>query len=279
MTAQASEVVETARAYYNSSDADAFYYRVWGGEDIHIGLYATDQEPIRTASRRTVATMAARLPHLSASSSVADLGAGYGGAARWLARMTGCRVTCVNLSETQNDRDRALTAAAGLKDRIRVLDASFEEIPCGDAEFDVVWSQDSFLHSGDRERVLQEIDRVLKPGGEVIFTDPMQADDCPPGVLRPVLDRIHLDSLGSIASYRRQAEALGWEELAVLDMTEQLVRHYTRVREELLSRRAELRDTVSDDYIDRMVQGLGHWIAAGERGYLKWGILHFRTPK
>ena len=60
MTAQPSEVVETARAYYNSSDADAFYYRVWGGEDIHIGLYSTDQEPIRTASRRTVATMAAR---------------------------------------------------------------------------------------------------------------------------------------------------------------------------------------------------------------------------
>jgi sarcosine/dimethylglycine N-methyltransferase len=279
MTAQASAVVETARAYYNSSDADAFYYRVWGGEDIHIGLYATEQEPIRTASRRTVATMAARLPYLGARSHVADLGAGYGGAARWLASMTGCRVTCVNLSETQNDRNRALTAAAGLEDRIGVLDASFEEIPCGDGEFDVVWSQDSFLHSGDRERVLREVDRVLKPGGEAIFTDPMQADDCPPGVLRPVLERIHLDSLGSIAFYRRQAAALGWEELAVLDMTEQLVRHYTRVREELLSRRAELLDTVSDDYIDRMVQGLGHWIAAGERGYLKWGVLHFRAPK
>ena len=279
MTAQPSEVVETARAYYNSSDADAFYYRVWGGEDIHIGLYSTDQEPIRTASRRTVATMAARLPFLNAESHVADLGAGYGGAARWLASMTGCRVTCVNLSETQNDRNRALTAAANLKDRIRVLDASFEDIPCDDGEFDVVWSQDSFLHSGDRDRVLHEIDRVLKPGGEAIFTDPMQADDCPPGVLRPVLDRIHLDSLGSIAFYRQQAESLGWEEVAVLDMTDQLVRHYTRVREELTSRRAELNDTVSDDYIDRMVQGLGHWITAGERGYLKWGILHFRKPK
>lgn len=279
MTAQPSEVVETARAYYNSSDADAFYHRVWGGEDIHIGLYSTDQEPIRTASRRTVATMAARLPFLSAQSHVADLGAGYGGAARWLASMTGCRVTCVNLSETQNDRNRALTATASLKDRIRVLDASFEDIPCDDGELDVVWSQDSFLHSGDRDRVLQEIDRVLKPGGEAIFTDPMQADDCPPGVLKPVLDRIHLDSLGSIAFYRQQAGSLGWEELAVLDMTDQLVRHYTRVREELTSRRGELSDTVSGDYIDRMVQGLGHWITAGERGYLTWGILHFRKPK
>ena len=28
-----------AENYYDSSDADIFYERVWGGEDIHIGLY------------------------------------------------------------------------------------------------------------------------------------------------------------------------------------------------------------------------------------------------
>jgi sarcosine/dimethylglycine N-methyltransferase len=38
MTAVHSEVVRTAREYYNSDDADAFYHNVWGGEDIHIGL-------------------------------------------------------------------------------------------------------------------------------------------------------------------------------------------------------------------------------------------------
>jgi len=276
--AQASEVVETARAYYNSDDADTFYYRVWGGEDIHIGLYAAAQEPIRTASRRTVATMAGRLGLLNADSRVCDLGAGYGGAARWLATQTGCSVTCVNLSETQNERNRALTEAAGLSERIDVLDASFEDVPCEDASFDVVWSQDSFLHSGDRERVFHEIDRILKPGGQVIFTDPMQADDCPEGVLAPVLARIHLDSLGSIGFYREQAKKLGWEEVGVLEMTDQLVRHYTRVREELLARRSELSDGVSKEYIDRMVQGLGAWITAGERGHLAWGILHFRKP-
>jgi sarcosine/dimethylglycine N-methyltransferase len=26
-----------------------------------------------------------------------------------------------------------------------------------------------------------------------------------------------------------------------------------------------------------MVRGLGHWIDAGRRGYLAWGILHFRA--
>ena len=274
---QHSAVVSTARDYYNSADADSFYFNVWGGEDIHIGLYESATEDIPAASQRTVMTMASRLKNLDSRAHVIDLGAGYGGAARWLVQQTGCRVTCVNLSETQNDRNRALTAAAGLEDRIEVIDGSFEEIPCGTDAFDVVWSQDSLLHSGDRPRVLREIDRVVKPGGDVIFTDPMQADDCPSGVLDAVLERIHLDSLGSIRFYRQQARLLGWQEHAVLELTGQLVRHYTRVREELVQRRAELLATVSPDYLDRMVVGLGHWIAAGERGHLAWGILHFRA--
>jgi sarcosine/dimethylglycine N-methyltransferase len=118
----------------------------------------------------------------------------------------------------------------------------------------------------------------LKPGGQVVFTDPMQADDCPEGVLAPVLARIHLDTLGSIAFYRAQAKRLGWEEVGVENLTHQLVNHYTRVRQELASRHDELSERVSEAYIDRMIQGLTHWIDAGDSGYLAWGILHFRKP-
>ncbi|MFO7287317.1 MAG: methyltransferase domain-containing protein [Gammaproteobacteria bacterium] len=279
MSARYSAVVQTARDYYNSDDADNFYFHVWGGEDIHIGLYESEDEPIARASRRTVETIASRLHGLGPRSRMIDAGAGYGGAARWLAANKGCHVACINLSETQNERNRELTRAAGLEDRITVHDGSFEEIPFRAACFDYAWSQDAFLHSGDRARVFEEIDRVLKPGGELIFTDPMQADDCPPGVLRPVLDRIHLDSLGSMAFYREQAERLGWEEVGFIELTGHLVRHYGRVREELERRRSELREIVSEAYMDRMIQGLGHWIDAGRNGYLTWGIAHFRKPR
>ena len=276
MSASLSEAVETARSYYNSDDADNFYFEIWGGEDIHIGLYESDAEPIAAASERTVATMAAQLESLSPESRVADFGAGYGGSARWLAKRSGCHVSCVNLSEVQNERNREITAEAGLSHLIDVYDASFESAPLDDSSFDCVWSQDSLLHAGDRARVLLEVDRILKPGGSFIFTDPMQADDCPPGVLQPVLDRLHLDSLGSIGYYREQARRLGWTEAGVEDLTPQLVNHYTRVRRELASRREALAGRISDRYVDRMIQGLGHWIDAGSKGYLAWGILHFR---
>lgn len=271
-----SDPVQIARDYYNSDDADNFYYEIWGGEDIHIGLYESESEPIPSASERTVATMAADLVPLNAESRIADFGAGYGGSARWLAKAFGCHVSCVNLSEVQNRRNREITAAAGLSDLIDVYDASFESAPLEDGLFDCVWSQDSLLHAGRRELVLQEVDRILKPGGEFIFTDPMQADDCPPGVLQPVLDRLHLDSLGSFAYYRAEAKKLGWAEVGIQDLTSQLVNHYTRVRQELASRRELLADRISGEYVDRMLQGLKNWVDAGVSGHIAWGILHFR---
>ncbi len=278
MNAAHEVAVRTAQTYYDSDDADNFYYHVWGGEDIHIGLYESATEDIRTASRRTVEALAGKLANLRPGARVLDAGAGYGGAARLLAERSGAQVVCLNLSEAQNERNREFTRAAGLADRIDVQQGSFERIPFGEREFDVVWSQDSFLHSAARETVLREIDRVLKPGGEVIFTDPMQADDCPPGVLAPVLERLHLESLGSFAFYRRTAQALGWEEVEITDLTAQLVRHYRRVGEELKRGRKGLQGKVSSAYIDRMIRGLQAWVAAGERGYLAWGILHFRKP-
>jgi sarcosine/dimethylglycine N-methyltransferase len=280
MNSHYSEVVETAREYYNSEDADNFYFHVWGGEDIHIGLYTSDDEDIKSASRRTVESMADQLAGINETSKVIDLGSGYGGSARYLASRFGCHVTALNLSETENERHRSMNRQQGLSKKIDVVDGSFEHIPVMQNElFDFAWSQDAILHSGHRAMVMDEVNRVLKPGGEFIFTDPMQADDCPPGVLKPVLDRIHLDSLGSFEFYRQQAQRLGWEEVEVVNLTQQLVMHYTRVRQELVIRRDELSDKVTDEYIDRMIKGLGHWIDAGDSGYLSWGIMHFRKPK
>jgi sarcosine/dimethylglycine N-methyltransferase len=278
MSTSYSEVVETARSYYNSDDADNFYFHVWGGEDIHIGLYETPGESIAEASRRTVRRMAEQVSGLNEQSHVLDLGAGYGGAARYLAKTYGCRVTALNLSEKENTRHREMNREQGLDRLIEVVDGSFESVPAGDAAFDLAWSQDAILHSGERERVIGEIARVLRPGGELVFTDPMQADDCPPGVLQPVLERIHLDSLGSIAFYREAAARHGLREVDVIELTDNLVRHYARVRDELEHNRASLAGKVTETYIERMLAGLGHWVEAGEKGYLRWGILHFRKP-
>ncbi|KAF0096181.1 MAG: sarcosine/dimethylglycine N-methyltransferase [Puniceicoccaceae bacterium 5H] len=271
----AQEVEAKARQYYDSNDADNFYYQIWGGEDIHIGWYKDMEEPIFDASRRTVERMASKLKQPEGAR-LLDIGAGYGGSCRYLVKNKGYDCTALNLSVVQNDRDRQMNKEQGLDDRIDVVDGTFEDLPFEDNSFDMVWSQDAILHSGDRKLVFKEVDRVLKPGGEFIFTDPMQKPDVDEKLLAPVLARIDLSSMGSIEVYEQYAKELGWEVVEVERATEKLVMHYSRVLQELKSRETELKGAVSDDYIERMKTGLNHWIRAGEEGALSWGILHFR---
>jgi len=279
MNETSSDPVSTARDYYNSSDADLFYHTIWGGEDIHIGLYDCDGESISEASRRTVSRMAALLDNLGKGCRVLDIGSGFGGAARRLARVHGCRVTALNLSEVENRRHRELNEAQDLDHLIEVLDGNFEKLPFPDETFDVVWSQDAILHSGNRKQVVNEVVRVLKPGGEFIFTDPMQSDQCPDGVLQPILGRIHLDSLGSPGFYRKTAGKAGLEEVCFEKHTHQLVNHYARVLEETEKREQELAGRVNGEYIEKMKTGLRHWVDGGREGRLVWGIFHFRKSR
>ncbi len=276
------QATQTAREYYNSHDADNFYYEVWGGEDIHVGVYEGDREPIADASRRTVRHMADRLEgamgSVGAEHTLLDIGAGFGGAARQLHDRFGCSVVCLNLSEAENERNRRANAERGISDKIEVHDGSFDDVPADDASFDAVWCQDAILHAADRAAVLREVDRVLKPGGVFVFTDPMQADDCPEHVLDPILARIHLSDLGSPGFYKGVAAELGWEDLGFEPMTEQLANHYQRVREEAREARPRLAGKVSDEYLDRMDSGLGHWIEGGRNGHLAWGVFLFRKP-
>ena len=255
-----------AATYYDSQDADQFYEQVWGGEDIHIGLYAAPDEAIATASDRTVHALLDLASQLPQGGCVVDLGAGYGGASRRLARWSQRPVHAINISTVENDRHRRLNVDAGLEQRITVHDASFEQVPVAEASADLVWSQDAILHAGDRARVLSEVSRLLKPGGCFVFTDPMAADGVEMGLLQPILDRIHLPDLASPARYKAWGEAVGlmmevWDE-----RTEMLVQHYNRVRQDTRSRRAELETSISAGYLDRMDVGLGHWVDGGQKG-------------
>ena len=273
-----SAAVDTAREYYNSSDADRFYATIWGGEDIHVGLYDSDNDPIVEASRRTVERIASSVKNLDSKTRVLDIGSGYGGSARYLVKKYGCQVGCLNLSETQNSRNRELNQKEGISLAINVIDGSFEDIPLPDGSVDLVWSQDAILHSGDRKKVFEEVARVLAKGGQFIFTDPMQSAKCPKNVLKPILERIHLDSLGSIEHYQKMAKDCGLTEVEIVDLSKNLTAHYGRVLQELVAQHNNLIRVCAEEYLANMKVGLQHWVDAGNAGHLTWGILHFQKP-
>lgn len=276
MNDEFSDAVRVTKNYYDSDDAHNFYYTIWGGEDLHLGIYASDQDTIYEASRRTIRQMAEKSGFVGKKARVIDLGGGFSGSARFLAGNYGWEVVVLNLSEAENQRGRKMNKEQGLDHLIEVIDGSFNSIPYPDESFDIVWSQDAILHSDNRARVLDEAYRVLRPGGEMIFTDPMQADGCPEGVLQPIYERIHLLSLGSPGFYRDYAQKIGFTDMGFEALDDHLTRHYSRVLEEMERREDELVNVVSREYIENMKKGLRHWIDGGKKGYLAWGIFHFK---
>lgn len=276
MADEMPEPVKVTKSYYDSDDAHNFYYTIWGGEDLHLGIYESENDSIYEASRRTIRHMAEKSGLVGKNARVIDLGGGFSGSARYLAKNYGWEVVVLNLSETENRRGRKMNKEQGLDNLIEVIDGNFAEIPYDDGYFDLVWSQDAILHSDNRKKVLEEAHRVLKPGGEMIFTDPMQADGCPEGVLEPIYERIHLQSLGSPGFYRDYAKKLGFEEVGYEPLDQHLTLHYGRVLKELEAREHELEGVVSRSYIENMKKGLRHWVDGGQKGYLAWGIFHFR---
>ena len=63
-------------------------------------------------------------------------------------------------------------------------------------DFDLVWSMDAMLHSGNRETVMAKVMRVFRPGSQFIFTYILMAEDATQAELKPAPERIRLDTLG-----------------------------------------------------------------------------------
>ena len=271
-----TEAVKIAQQYYDGTETDKLYAAIWGGEHIHYGIYTRPDEPIHDASLSTVKTIAQTLKKIDQNSRVIDLGAGYGGAARYLAKAYGCSVCCLNLSQLQNQRNGQLNQEQNLDRLVEIIQGSFEDIPYSNNSFDIVWSQDAILHSGDRCLVFQEIKRILKPGGEFIFTDPMESETCPPGALQPAFDRLGISEMGSYRFYGQTLKELGFEELNFIDLSQNVAIHYRRFREEVQKRYNEVVKLTSTEFVDKTLNSIQPWIERYEQGYMQWGILHFR---
>lgn len=93
-----------------------------------------------------------------------EIGCGMGSVAAVMAR-EGLRVTALDLSATAVEMTRRRFDLAGLSGLI--LQADGEQLPFADETFDLVWSWGVIHHSANTERIVSEMYRVLKPGGEV----------------------------------------------------------------------------------------------------------------
>jgi len=111
---------------------------------------------------------------LSPDKTLLDVACGAGGPALRIAAATGCSVIGVDVHEQAIKTANSLAVERSLAGRteFRTIDAT-GPLPFADATFDAITCIDSINHLPDRPHVLGEWSRLLKPGGRLLFTDPI----------------------------------------------------------------------------------------------------------
>jgi SAM-dependent methyltransferase len=111
---------------------------------------------------------------LGQDSHLLETGSGSGGPAIFMSKLTGCRVTGIDINEHGIANGREEAVKHGLGDRVRFQKTDADgHLPFADGLFDAVISVDAANHFPHRQDVLKEWFRVLKPGGKALFTDPV----------------------------------------------------------------------------------------------------------
>jgi 2-polyprenyl-3-methyl-5-hydroxy-6-metoxy-1,4-benzoquinol methylase len=115
-----------------------------------------------------------RLVDLGPTDKVLDVGCGSGGPAAFMAREVGCRVTGVDFNESGIRAALTLVKATGMQNQIDFRHADVRErLPFSDQAFDVIVCMDVICHLLDRSSLFREWSRILRPGGRILYTDPV----------------------------------------------------------------------------------------------------------
>jgi SAM-dependent methyltransferase len=137
---------------------------------------ATYDEDLGQASWITLAEAREffRALELSAGQTALEVACGSGGIACRMAVETGASCVGVDINQQGIEAAERTAREQGLSSRVafRVVDAG-RRLPFADASFDAVFCNDSINHLPERLDVLRDWHRVLRPGGRVLFTDPI----------------------------------------------------------------------------------------------------------
>ena len=263
-------IVATTQAYYDGP-ADEIYRTIWG-DNLHLGVPTSDDCPHPEAMENTNAIMAEAVA-LTPQTRVLDLGCGYGSTARYLAANFGCHVTGTNISEKELELARERGQEAGLDRLLSFEYGDFHSLPYADDSYDVVWSQEAFLHAADKNAVLSECRRVLKPDGVLIFTDILVRRDTPDADRARIYNRVKSPDMWDLPDYRKALSALELTVTREEDWSQHVARSYGWVRDRLQEQREALLPRIGAETIDNTVAALSFWVDSGNAGYIGWALL------
>jgi 27-O-demethylrifamycin SV methyltransferase len=268
----------------------AHYDRVtqaWGlllGDELHYGVFADGDEDLATATG-TLTTLMLRGAELAAGLRVLDVGCGTGTPACRMARESGVQVLGITTSPVGLAAARARAAAAGLSGvRFEQRDGTANGLP--NASFDRVWIMESSHLMPDRQALLSESARVLRPGGRVVLCDIIRRREIPfaelrerrreLAVLRAVYGVARMDPLTAYQSY---AESAGLTDVTCTDITAETLPTFDRWQANLDAHRGQVTELLGADGVAQFAESLVILRNFWRDGTLGYGMMVGSLPE
>ena len=187
---RAYEAGSVAREY-DAWTQDGILEYYWG-EHIHLGYYTDEEMEVGYKKKDFIRAKFDFVDEMmklggiggvegggeDSNAKVLDVGCGVGGTSRYLAKKLGpdSDVTGITLSPNQVKRATELAVEQSVPNaKFQVMNAL--EMEFEDDTFDVVWACESGEHMPDKEAYINEMMRVLKPGGKFVMATWCQRDD------------------------------------------------------------------------------------------------------
>jgi sarcosine/dimethylglycine N-methyltransferase len=210
---------------------------------------------------------------------ILDLGCGYGSTARYLAAQYGCHVTGTNISEKELELARERARESDLESLLSFQYGDFHDLKYADASYDVVWSQEAFLHGVDKNAILSECFRVLVPGGALAFTDILVRRETSDADRQRIYDRVKSPDMWDLDDYSRTLQDLGFRVQPATDWSQYVARSYGWVRDRLGENREALLPRIGAETIDRTLDALAFWVASANNGNIGWAFFLAHKPE
>ncbi len=183
-----------------------------------IDLAAIDEFHFRG---RTATLEMAEKMRLSKDSNILDIGSGLGGAARTLAEEYGCQVTGIDLTREFCEAAGIMSGWVGLSDRTDFMQGDATNLPFSSDQFDAAMTLHVAMNIAAKDKVYEQVQRVLKPGGIFAIYDILQGEGGDAYYPAPWARDSSISHLASIEEMEEYLTNAGFKIIEVKDSTKE----------------------------------------------------------
>jgi ubiquinone/menaquinone biosynthesis C-methylase UbiE len=152
---------------------------------------------------------------LDSESEVLEIGSGIGGPARFIAERYQCNTTGIDFTPRQIEISNTLTKGLDVRSKVQFLLSDATTLPFRAQSFSHVYSIEALVHMRQKQKVIEEAFRVLRPGGSLCIRDMTGFSDIDITLLEGTIHPF------SVEEYEDALNSAGFCKVSFLDCTKE----------------------------------------------------------